>query len=74
MGFVDSFRLFHPDVKNRYTWWSYMENSRMTNRGWRIDHICVSQNLKDCLRSANILEDQLGSDHCPVVAEVDWNL
>lgn len=73
-GFVDSFRKFHPDAKNRYSWWSYLDNSRMTNKGWRIDHICVSENLKDRLRSANIMEDQLGSDHCPVVAEVDVSL
>lgn len=69
-GFVDTFRELHPTAKNRYSWWSYLDNSRMTNRGWRIDHICVSANLKDRLRSANILEDQLGSDHCPVIAEV----
>lgn len=70
-GFVDSFRHFYPEERNRYTWWSYVENGRMTNNGWRIDHICVSQNLKSRLQSANILEDQMGSDHCPIVAEVD---
>jgi len=43
----------------------------MVNRGWRIDHICVTQNLKAAIRSANILEDQMGSDHCPVVLEMD---
>jgi exodeoxyribonuclease-3 len=70
-GFVDSFRHFHPDERNRYSWWSYQENGRMANRGWRIDHICVSDNLKKKLRSANILEEQMGSDHCPVTLEVD---
>lgn len=73
-GFIDTFRYFHPDAKNRYSWWSYQENARMTNRGWRIDHICVSQNLKAKLRSANILEDQMGSDHCPVTLEMDLSL
>ena len=70
-GFVDSFRHFHPDEKNRYSWWSYQENARMVNKGWRIDHICVTENLKPKLRSANILEDQMGSDHCPVTLEID---
>lgn len=70
-GFVDSFRHFHPKEKDRYTWWSYREGARVVNKGWRIDHICVSENLKSRLISANILEDQMGSDHCPIVAEVD---
>jgi exodeoxyribonuclease III len=70
-GFIDSFRYFHPDEKDRYSWWSYFEQARPMNRGWRIDHICVSENLKSRLRSANILEEQMGSDHCPVVAEVE---
>jgi exodeoxyribonuclease III len=70
-GFVDSFRHFHAEEKNRYSWWSYQENARMVNKGWRIDHICVTENLKASLRSANILEDQMGSDHCPVVLEMD---
>jgi exodeoxyribonuclease-3 len=70
-GFVDSFRHFHPDEKNRYSWWSYQENARMVNKGWRIDHICVTENLKPSLRSAKILEDQMGSDHCPVTLELD---
>lgn len=70
-GFVDSFRHLHPDEKGRYSWWSYQENARMVNRGWRIDHICVTENLKASIRSANILEDQMGSDHCPVYLEMD---
>jgi len=70
-GFIDTFRYLHPDEKERYSWWSYQENARMVNRGWRIDHICVTQNLKAAIRSANILEDQMGSDHCPVVLEMD---
>ncbi len=70
-GFVDSFRHFHPDEKNRYTWWSYFQNARVANRGWRIDHICVSQSLEKSLLKAEILDQQMGSDHCPVLAVLD---
>lgn len=70
-GFTDSFRHFHPDEKERYTWWSYQQNGRMSNRGWRIDHICVSPGLKKKLKSCQILDDQEGSDHCPVVLELN---
>lgn len=76
MGFVDTFRHFYPEVKERYSWWSYREFARISNRGWRIDYICVSENLKDKLKSAAIFEDVQGSDHCPVMVEldIDWKI
>lgn len=69
-GFVDSFRFFHPNATDRYSWWSYRERARSDNRGWRIDAICVSDNLQDKLVNADILDEQMGSDHCPVVLEI----
>lgn len=69
LGFVDTFRHFHPDAKDRYSWWSYRELARISNRGWRIDYICISQGLLKNLKSADILDQVEGSDHCPVVAE-----
>lgn len=68
-GFVDTFRHFHPDEKEQYTWWSYREMARTTNRGWRIDHICVTPGLVPRLKSAKIMSEQMGSDHCPVSVE-----
>ncbi len=70
-GFVDGFRHFHPDEPNRYSWWSYFQNARIGNRGWRIDHICVSKGLAKKMKSVDILDQQMGSDHCPVVMEID---
>lgn len=68
LGFVDGFRHFHPQDPDRYTWWSYRENARLGNRGWRIDHICLTKGLIPRLKSVEILDAQEGSDHCPVVA------
>lgn len=68
LGFIDTFRYFHPKAKDRYSWWSYRELARISNRGWRIDYICVSQGLESKLVSADILDTVVGSDHCPVVA------
>ncbi len=65
-GFIDSFRHFHPDLKDQYSWWSQMHNARAKNIGWRIDYFCISNSLKNNLVSANILKDVKGSDHCPV--------
>lgn len=69
-GFVDTFRKFHPDEEGRFSWWSYRERARQDNRGWRIDYICVSKSLEGKVQFADILDQQIGSDHCPVVAEI----
>ena len=66
IGFVDCYRHFYPDKKDVYTWWSYRENARKNNRGWRIDHICVTTELINQVKSAAVLHMQQGSDHCPV--------
>lgn len=65
-GFIDSYRYFYPDKTEAYTWWSYMFNARARNAGWRIDYFCVSERIKDRLLKADIHQDVLGSDHCPV--------
>ncbi len=70
-GFVDSFRHFHPDAEERYSWWSYRGGARARNVGWRIDYFCVSAALKDQLVGADILDQVMGSDHCPVAVEVN---
>jgi exodeoxyribonuclease-3 len=65
-GFVDVWREQNPDKRDKYTWWSYYEMARPANRGWRIDYICVSENLRSSVGEATIMDEQEGSDHCPV--------
>ena len=65
-GFVDTFRYFYPDLKDMYSWWSYMGQARAKNVGWRIDYFVVSECLKDRLTDAKIHMQVMGSDHCPV--------
>ena len=69
-GFVDSFRVFNKKGNGFYTWWTHWANSRERNVGWRIDYWFVSQKLLPRLKSAKILPEVLGSDHCPVVIEL----
>jgi len=69
-GFVDSFRHFTPKGNGHYTWWSHFAFSRERNVGWRIDYWFVSKKLIKRLKSAKILADVMGSDHCPVVIEL----
>lgn len=70
-GFTDSFRSLHPDARDRYTWWSYMANSRSKNVGWRIDYFLVSNRLAPKILRAEIDDGVLGSDHCPILLEMD---
>ena len=65
-GFLDTFRVFHPDVRDAYSWWSYRFRARERNAGWRIDYFIVSERLRDRLESACIHPEIYGSDHCPV--------
>lgn len=71
-GFIDSFRYLHPDTKDAFSWWSYRFHAREKNAGWRLDYYIVSDRLKDHIKKAEILSDIFGSDHCPVLLEVDF--
>ena len=70
LGFIDVWRYFYPKKEKSYTWWSYRENARKLNRGWRIDHICVTQGLKSRLKRIEIGSEEYSSDHCPVLLEL----
>ncbi len=72
-GFLDSFREFNQEGSN-YTWWSYRTRARERNIGWRIDYFVLSQALRSYLVDAKILNDIVGSDHCPVSASFDVSL
>lgn len=70
-GFVDSFRYFYPDKTDIYSWWSYRFSARAKNAGWRIDYFLVSDRIKENMKGAEIHTEILGSDHCPVLLNID---
>ena len=65
-GYVDTFRLHHPDLADQYTWWDQLTRARDRNVGWRIDYFFIAAEAADRIEDAFILPDVLGSDHCPV--------
>ena len=71
-GYLDTFRMFtlEPD---HYSWWTYRNDARKRNIGWRIDYFVVSQSLKEQIKKAFILTDVMGSDHAPVGIELLLN-
>ena len=70
-GFIDSYRYLYPE-KIEYSWWSYMGHAREKNVGWRIDYFITSLSLKENLKDAVIHTEIMGSDHCPVELDIDF--
>ena len=69
-GWVDTFRLFH-DEPEQYSWWSYRMGARARNVGWRIDYFFVNSDFVESCINADIHQNVMGSDHCPVYLELD---
>ena len=69
-GFVDTFREFNSD-SGHYSWWSYRANARERNIGWRIDYFCLSPQLRTKLHNSMILPEVMGSDHAPILMELN---
>lgn len=68
---VDGFRHLNKEP-HQYTWWSVMRPStRLENKGWRIDYINVTTNMKDKIKAVKIFPEVKHSDHCPIYAEID---
>jgi len=69
-GYLDTLRLF-ADEGEKYSWWSFRARARERNVGWRIDYFFVSENMRSRVKDAFILDDVMGSDHCPVGIELE---
>jgi Exonuclease III len=70
-GFVDSFRLLHPDTRDAYSWWSNRFGARSRNVGWRLDYAFVDAGLVPNIVSSEIHPSVMGSDHCPISIELE---
>jgi exodeoxyribonuclease-3 len=70
-GYIDTFRLLHPEETEAYSWWAYWGKARERNVGWRLDYFFTSPDLKESILAAEILSDVHGSDHCPVLLTIE---
>ena len=68
-GFIDTWRDAHPN-EMKYTWWSFRGGARMRNVGWRIDYFLASERLRERIVAADIHNEVMGSDHCPIELEI----
>ncbi|CCJ29604.1 unnamed protein product [Pneumocystis jirovecii] len=71
---IDLCRHFHPNRKGMFTCWNAKINARPCNFGTRIDYILVNQELLPWFEFADIQMDIMGSDHCPIFAEIKSKL
>lgn len=69
-GYLDTFRMFNSEPE-QYSWWDQVTRARDRNVGWRIDYFFVSENFKKNVKNAFIMQDVMGSDHCPVGIEIE---
>jgi exodeoxyribonuclease III len=70
IGLMDAFRVVCKDG-GHYSWWSQRGQARRNNIGWRIDYHYVSNNLEHHIKDCYMQPNTEGSDHCPVVLELD---
>jgi len=71
VNLIDTFRHFYPNLEGKYSYWDQITRARERNVGWRIDYFLADQNLKPFLKKAEILDQVMGSDHAPVILELE---
>lgn len=75
LGLYDAFRALHPEERNAWTFWDYQGGAFQLDRGIRIDHMLLSPQAVDRLRSARIdrkpRSRPKASDHTPLLIELD---
>jgi exodeoxyribonuclease-3 len=71
-GYIDTFRQLHPEKAEMYSWWSFRTAARQRNVGWRLDYFYITPGLLDKVVKAEIMTEVTGSDHCPVMLELNF--
>jgi exodeoxyribonuclease-3 len=69
-GFIDTFRVFHPETV-AYSYWSYRTRARARNVGWRLDYFCTTPDLQESIPKSVMLDQVMGSDHCPILLQLN---
>lgn len=72
--YVDTFRFIYPDKKDVYTYWDQKTGARKRNVGWRIDYFFVTKKLVKKIKNSFMLTEYIGSDHCPIVLDIEVSL
>lgn len=71
LGFVDTYRFIHGPERREYSWWTFRAGARSKNLGWRIDYFFVANALVPRVKNAQLLTTVMGSDHCPILLDLE---
>ena len=71
LDMIDAYRYKYPNINDKFTYWSNMNKSRESNKGWRIDFFIIPENIKENIKEVDILDNIYGSDHCPIILKID---
>ena len=71
----DVFRIFESGGKN-WSWWDYRHSAWERDKGWRIDHIYLTEDILSCANGCWIDKETRAkdkpSDHAPVIVDISW--
>ena len=71
IGLFDAYRHLYPE-QVQYTFWNQRFRARDNNVGWRIDYFLITRDLEENLVNCQILDQVMGSDHCPISLELNF--
>ena len=71
-GWSDIWRTKNPTLTDVYSWWDTITRSRERNVGWRIDAFWGDETMLARTKNIEYLQDQYGSDHCPMLIEIEF--
>ncbi len=69
--YIDVFRHFNPDLKDKYTRWSYRAWARPRNVWRRLDYFRISENIISKVKKIEHQDQRMWSDHCPISLELE---
>ena len=70
-SWCDAWRSLNPDITEVYSWWSAITRARERNVGWRLDYFFIDKNFLGDIKNIEYLNEQYGSDHCPLSMELE---
>lgn len=70
LDMIDVFRCKNPESRMSTYWSNFLKQSRSNINGWRIDYFLTTKGINDKIKHLEILQDTIGSDHCPLYIDI----
>ena len=70
LDMLDVYRYKNPESRASTYWSNFLKQPRSNINGWRIDYFLVTKSLIDKIKHLEIIQDTIGSDHCPLFIDI----